>query len=149
MTENLSALEYKTQEEVLTVIRHITVVLSVSGVQVVDVLQQRAGNPSTQTDASQPVSIFFLYLGFVIHLLLRTLSCHSQVSCSALYSVSSDRTHPLWISRNLRRLHALFGMHRDAPYSQGILEGNLRTVGRVSGFVPSFSRSFADLTIGG
>ena len=57
MAENLSALEYKTQEEVLTVIRHITAVLSVSGVQVVDVLQHSMGNPSTVCDTGQPVSI--------------------------------------------------------------------------------------------
>jgi len=54
MAENLSALEYKTQEEVLTVIRHITAVLSVSGVQIVDVLQHSIGNPSMVCDTSQP-----------------------------------------------------------------------------------------------
>lgn len=34
MAENLSALDYKTQEEVLTVIRHLTLVLSTAGMQV-------------------------------------------------------------------------------------------------------------------
>jgi hypothetical protein len=59
MAENLSALEYKTQEEILTVIRHITAVLSVSGVQVVDTLQHRLGNPSMEHDSEQPVRIYF------------------------------------------------------------------------------------------
>lgn len=35
MAENLSALDYKTNEEVLTVIKHLTAALSVSGMQVV------------------------------------------------------------------------------------------------------------------
>lgn len=34
MAENMSALEYKTQEEVLTVIKHATMVLSVVGMQI-------------------------------------------------------------------------------------------------------------------
>lgn len=41
MTENFAAFEYKSQEEVLTVIRHITSVLSVAGVNVVDILSKK------------------------------------------------------------------------------------------------------------
>lgn len=40
MIENFAALEYKTQEEVLTVIRHVTSVLSVAGVYTADILLQ-------------------------------------------------------------------------------------------------------------
>lgn len=39
MVENLAAFEYKTQEEVLTVIRHATSVLSVAGVHVIGTIQ--------------------------------------------------------------------------------------------------------------
>ena len=38
MAENLAVLDYKTNEEVLTVIRHLTSVLSVSGMQLVEVI---------------------------------------------------------------------------------------------------------------
>ena len=40
MVENFAALEYKTQEEVLTVIRHTTSVLSVAGVHMIDTVQR-------------------------------------------------------------------------------------------------------------
>lgn len=40
MVENFASLEYKSQEEVLTVIRHTTSVLSVAGVYAIDVLLQ-------------------------------------------------------------------------------------------------------------
>ena len=40
MVENFAALEYKTQEEVLTVIRHTTSVLSVAGVHMIDTIQK-------------------------------------------------------------------------------------------------------------
>ena len=38
MAENLSAFDYKTQEEVLIVIRQITNVLSVAGMQLLEIL---------------------------------------------------------------------------------------------------------------
>jgi cohesin loading factor subunit SCC2 len=38
MAENFSALEYKTQEEVLTVIKYLTSVLSTIGMQLVETL---------------------------------------------------------------------------------------------------------------
>ena len=38
MAENLALLEYKTNEVVLTVIRHLTSVLSVSGLQLVEII---------------------------------------------------------------------------------------------------------------
>jgi len=40
MAENVSAFEYKTQEEVFTVIRHLTKVLSVAGMQLMDTLSR-------------------------------------------------------------------------------------------------------------
>ncbi|KAG9123567.1 Sister chromatid cohesion protein 2 [Ceratobasidium sp. 392] len=65
IAENVSAFDYKTQEEVLTVIRHLTHVLSVAGMHVVEILsqEQRAreesrtamevdGAATTQTAAS-------------------------------------------------------------------------------------------------
>lgn len=42
MVENLSALDYKTQEEVLTVIKHATSVLSVVGMQILAMWSPRA-----------------------------------------------------------------------------------------------------------
>lgn len=38
MAENLAALDYKTQEEVLTIIRHLTSILSVAGTALVEVI---------------------------------------------------------------------------------------------------------------
>src|ERR1700730_7302148 len=38
MAENFSAFEYKTQEEVLTIISFLTLVLSTAGMQLVDIL---------------------------------------------------------------------------------------------------------------
>lgn len=43
MAENVAALDYKTLEEVLTVIRHLTSVLSVSGTQIYDTYMPVAG----------------------------------------------------------------------------------------------------------
>lgn len=40
IAENMSAFDYKTQEEVLTVIRHLTHVLSVAGMHIVEILHQ-------------------------------------------------------------------------------------------------------------
>lgn len=40
IAENMSAFDYKTQEEILTVIRHLTHVLSVAGMHVVEILHQ-------------------------------------------------------------------------------------------------------------
>jgi cohesin loading factor subunit SCC2 len=38
MAENLAAMDYKTNEEVLTIIRHLTSILSVSGMQLVEII---------------------------------------------------------------------------------------------------------------
>lgn len=38
MAENFASLDYKTQEEVMTVIKHLTSVLSTVGMQVIDIL---------------------------------------------------------------------------------------------------------------
>ncbi|KAG8679446.1 Sister chromatid cohesion protein 2 [Ceratobasidium sp. 394] len=40
IAENVSAFDYKTQEEILTVIRHLTHVLSVAGMHIVEILSQ-------------------------------------------------------------------------------------------------------------
>ncbi|KAI6027546.1 hypothetical protein BKA83DRAFT_4230505 [Pisolithus microcarpus] len=56
MAENFATLDYKTQEEVLTVIKHLTSILSTSGMQVIDVV-----SPShllTQLHESQLQSSF-------------------------------------------------------------------------------------------
>jgi cohesin loading factor subunit SCC2 len=45
MAENMSAFDYKTQEEVLTVIRHLTSVLSVVGMALVETI-----SPTTLND---------------------------------------------------------------------------------------------------
>ncbi|KIO02759.1 hypothetical protein M404DRAFT_15882 [Pisolithus tinctorius Marx 270] len=55
MAENFATLDYKTQEEVLTVIRHLTSILSTSGMQIIDVV-----SPShllTQLHEPQPQSL--------------------------------------------------------------------------------------------
>lgn len=38
MAENFATLDYKTQEEVLTVIKHLTSILSTSGMQLIEVV---------------------------------------------------------------------------------------------------------------
>jgi cohesin loading factor subunit SCC2 len=38
MAENFASLDYRTQEEVITVIKHLTSVLSTAGMQVIDIL---------------------------------------------------------------------------------------------------------------
>lgn len=40
IAENMSAFDYKAQEEILTVIRHLTHVLSVAGMHIVEILHQ-------------------------------------------------------------------------------------------------------------
>ncbi|KAF8333610.1 uncharacterized protein EI90DRAFT_2994571 [Cantharellus anzutake] len=56
MIENFSALDYKTQEELLLVIRHTTVVLSVTGTQVVDgFVRKRRG--AHQASDGAPVTV--------------------------------------------------------------------------------------------
>lgn len=62
MAENLSALDYKTQEEVLTVIKHTTTVLSVVGMQISAIWHAQGTvrvpivNPSTACLASSDVT---------------------------------------------------------------------------------------------
>lgn len=51
MIENFASFEYKTQEEVLTVIRYVTSALSVSGVHVVDILHDLVGDRAPSGDA--------------------------------------------------------------------------------------------------
>lgn len=53
MAENFSSLDYKTQEEVLTVIRHLTSVLSTAGMQVYAVW---APQISPEVGNVQPIS---------------------------------------------------------------------------------------------
>lgn len=65
MVENFSAFDYKTLEEVLTVIKHLTSVLSTAGMQLVEVLSPSnlltqlhgtAEASSNATEPQQPVS---------------------------------------------------------------------------------------------
>lgn len=49
MAENISAFDYKTQEEVLTVIRHLTSVLSVVGMAVVETISPTTLNAQTSS----------------------------------------------------------------------------------------------------
>ena len=60
MTENFSALEYKTQEEVLLVIRHVTVVLSVTGTQVVEGFIRKRRENACFHKSPSPVSSSFM-----------------------------------------------------------------------------------------
>lgn len=61
MAENFAALEYKTLEEVLTVIKHLTAILSTAGMQVLEIIspshllaQLRSPTKSSlQTNAEQ------------------------------------------------------------------------------------------------
>ncbi|KAI6042629.1 sister chromatid cohesion C-terminus-domain-containing protein [Pisolithus marmoratus] len=66
MAENFATLDYKTQEEVLTVIKHLTSILSTSGMQIIDVVspshllaQLHEAQPQSHPDgttASMPLS---------------------------------------------------------------------------------------------
>ncbi|CAE6432892.1 unnamed protein product [Rhizoctonia solani] len=47
IAENISAFDYKTQEEILTVIRHLTHVLSVAGMHIVEILHQERRQKET------------------------------------------------------------------------------------------------------
>ncbi|KAG9034044.1 Sister chromatid cohesion protein 2 [Tulasnella sp. JGI-2019a] len=55
MAENLSALDYKTQEEILTVIKHITSVLSVVGMQVAGIWRAQDGLSGPGESPTNPV----------------------------------------------------------------------------------------------
>ena len=63
MAENVAALEYKTQEEVLTVIKHLTAVLSTSGMQLVEhispghLLKQLRGRGPEQPPPNVPQEV--------------------------------------------------------------------------------------------
>jgi len=57
MAENLSAFDYKTQEEVLIVIRQITNVLSVAGMQLLEIL-----SPSNLMAQLTDVAVRILHL---------------------------------------------------------------------------------------
>ena len=70
MAENFATLDYKTQEESLTVIKHLTSILSTSGMQLIEVVspsnllvqlhepqQQPISNGGTLAMVSQPTGI--------------------------------------------------------------------------------------------
>jgi hypothetical protein len=61
MVENFAAFEYKTQEEVLTVIRHATSVLSVAGVHLVDTIQRSTMRQDPSVIHSHIIFSFFNY----------------------------------------------------------------------------------------
>ncbi|KAF8755190.1 Sister chromatid cohesion C-terminus [Rhizoctonia solani] len=54
IAENMSAFDYKAQEEVLTVIRHLTHVLSVAGMHIVEILHQERRDKETVMEVDQP-----------------------------------------------------------------------------------------------
>ncbi|KAI6114285.1 sister chromatid cohesion C-terminus-domain-containing protein [Pisolithus sp. B1] len=65
MAENFAMLDYKTQEEVLTVIKHLTSILSTSGMQVIDVvspshLLTQLHEPQPQSHPDGPVTLMSL-----------------------------------------------------------------------------------------
>ncbi|KAG8907886.1 Sister chromatid cohesion protein 2 [Tulasnella sp. 403] len=98
IAENLSAFDYKTQEEVLTVIRHVTSVLSVTGMQILgawapktqlmpnatDMPMDFAKPPSAQ--GSPPVDIPLARTSVIIGMLL-LLKTHLKTS----YALSEDK----------------------------------------------------------
>lgn len=55
MAENFATLDYKTQEEAFTVIKHLTSILSTSGMQLVEVVSP--SNLLVQLHEPQPQSI--------------------------------------------------------------------------------------------
>ena len=65
MAENFSAFDYKTQEEVLTVIKHLTSILSTAGMQLVEILSpsrllvQLSGRMSPPHEPAAAVSNVF------------------------------------------------------------------------------------------
>ena len=66
MSENFSALEYKTQEEVLLVIRHVTVVLSVTGTQVVEGFIRKRREDGRMNTSTTSVSRFIAIFRLVV-----------------------------------------------------------------------------------
>jgi cohesin loading factor subunit SCC2 len=62
MAENFSAFDYKTQEEVFTVIKHLTSILSTSGMQLVEILSptQLLDQLHGQAPAAEPASVSFI-----------------------------------------------------------------------------------------
>ncbi|CAE6449430.1 unnamed protein product [Rhizoctonia solani] len=58
IAENISAFDYKTQEEILTVIRHLTHVLSVVGMHIVEILHQERRQKETAMEVDhQPTDV--------------------------------------------------------------------------------------------
>jgi cohesin loading factor subunit SCC2 len=59
MAENFSAFDYKTQEEIFTIIKHLTSILSTSGMQIVEILSptQLLDQLHGQAPAAEPVSV--------------------------------------------------------------------------------------------
>ncbi|KAG8885372.1 Sister chromatid cohesion protein 2 [Tulasnella sp. 332] len=92
MAENLSALDYKTQEEVLTVIKHLTSVLSVVGMHISAVWHARgteATPEGSQTQPHQPenqVEIPFARASVIICILLLL-----KAYLKDLYGLSEDK----------------------------------------------------------
>jgi cohesin loading factor subunit SCC2 len=69
MVENFSSFEYKTQEEVFTVIKYLTSVLSTAGMQLVEVLspshllsQIRGPSPSVNPIPARDIVCYILFL---------------------------------------------------------------------------------------
>ncbi|KAG8923468.1 Sister chromatid cohesion protein 2 [Tulasnella sp. 408] len=92
MAENLSALDYKTQEEVLTVIRHLTLVLSTAGMQVYAVwspqVQPEAqnGDSSGQVQGSQSDDVSFARASVIVGM-ISILKAYLKT----VYGISEDK----------------------------------------------------------
>lgn len=92
MAENLSALDYKTQEEVLTVIKHLTSVLSTAGMQVYAVwspqVQPEAhnGDSSSHVPGSQSDDVPFARASVIVGM-ISILKAYLKV----VYGISEDK----------------------------------------------------------
>lgn len=99
MAENFATFDYKTQEEVLTVIKYLTAVLSTTGMQLVGVLspqhllaQLHDGNPPPQEGSVS--SLLASMMVFPTNLV------HSQVSIAAPSEPLQDATSNMSYARS-------------------------------------------------
>ncbi|KAG9017932.1 Sister chromatid cohesion protein 2 [Tulasnella sp. 427] len=93
MAENFSALDYKTQEEVLTVIKHLTSVLSTAGMQVyavwspqVQTVNVNGDIPTPVQAAGQSVDVPFARASVIVAMLLIL-----KAYLKSLYGISEDK----------------------------------------------------------
>ncbi|KAG8956027.1 Sister chromatid cohesion protein 2 [Tulasnella sp. 424] len=89
MAENFSSLDYKTQEEVLTVIRHLTSVLSTAGMQVYAVWAPQIsheGHPFGQVEGSQSDDVSFARASVIVGM-VSILKAYLK----SVYGISEDK----------------------------------------------------------